>query len=98
MTAAKLQYCDRISHSMRSSFVQLLDSNRRSFALPAGERRVLGGDLDEEEDGNDHEAIGGGNRSTVQTFAMLRKMALEGTIQHVEAPAPHEKVVVGGKI
>mmetsp|Transcript_32692 Transcript_32692/g.68760 ORF Transcript_32692/g.68760 Transcript_32692/m.68760 type:complete len:243 (+) Transcript_32692:271-999(+) len=91
MAAAKLQYCDRMSTSMRSSFVQLLDANRRSFALRGGERVVLGGDLDQEEDFLSDD----GNHSAVQTFATLRKTALEITLQKTEAPAPHEKVVVG---
>ncbi|KAL7541174.1 hypothetical protein ACHAXR_010685, partial [Thalassiosira sp. AJA248-18] len=91
LAAAKLQYCDRISTDMRSSFVELLDSNRRSFAMRGtDEHRVLGGDLDKEEESQEDE-----NPSTVQTFANLRKMALAVTIQKTEAPAPHEKVVVG---
>mmetsp|Transcript_1694 Transcript_1694/g.3385 ORF Transcript_1694/g.3385 Transcript_1694/m.3385 type:complete len:323 (-) Transcript_1694:125-1093(-) len=96
MAAAKLQYCDRIKSSMRSSFVHLLDSNRRSFALPSnGERRVLGGDLDKEEEEKEEEDNITNQSSQVQTFSNLRKMALDITIQKSEAPAPHEKVVVG---
>jgi len=95
MAAAKLQYCDRMSSSMRSSFVQLLESNRRSFVIPAGEGRVLGGDLDKEEEGNDEQDLSDGHPSTVQTFSNLRKMALDITMQKTEAPASHEKVVVG---
>ena len=93
LCGAKLQYSDRISASMRSSFADLLDRNRRSFALAPGERRVLGGDLDKEEE-EDIECIDNGPSSAVQTFAILRKTALEITIQKTEAPAPHEKVVV----
>lgn len=70
--------------------------------MPAGERRVLGGDLEKEEEDNDDEEKGSfninGNHSTMQTFADLRKMALDITIQKTEAPAPHEKVVVGGEV
>eukprot|EP00579_Thalassiosira_antarctica_P032040 CAMPEP_0201992858 /NCGR_PEP_ID=MMETSP0905-20130828/1274_1 /ASSEMBLY_ACC=CAM_ASM_000554 /TAXON_ID=420261 /ORGANISM="Thalassiosira antarctica, Strain CCMP982" /LENGTH=269 /DNA_ID=CAMNT_0048547595 /DNA_START=329 /DNA_END=1138 /DNA_ORIENTATION=- len=95
MAAAKLQYCDRMSSSMRTSFVQLLEANRRSFAIPAGEGRVLGGDLDKEEEGNDEQDFSDGHPSTVQTFSNLRKMALDITMQKTEAPASHEKVVVG---
>eukprot|EP00581_Thalassiosira_minuscula_P011223 CAMPEP_0183722960 /NCGR_PEP_ID=MMETSP0737-20130205/14741_1 /TAXON_ID=385413 /ORGANISM="Thalassiosira miniscula, Strain CCMP1093" /LENGTH=236 /DNA_ID=CAMNT_0025953207 /DNA_START=373 /DNA_END=1083 /DNA_ORIENTATION=- len=96
MAAAKLQYCDRIKSSMRSSFVHLLDSNRRSFALPSnGERRVLGGDLDKEEEEKEEEDNTTNQSSLVQNFSNLRKMALDITIQKAEAPAPHEKVVVG---
>ncbi|KAL9182092.1 hypothetical protein ACHAXT_012435 [Thalassiosira profunda] len=93
LCGAKLQYSDRISASMRSSFVNLLDRNRRSFALAPGERRVLGGDLNKEEE-EDTGGIQNGLSSGVQTFANLRKTALEITIQKTEAPAPHEKVVV----
>ncbi len=84
MAAVKLQYCDRISQSMRSSFVQLLDNNRKSFKTPVLDRRELG-------DKNDDEDVSGAQNS----FANLRKMALDITIQKIEAPAPHEKVVVG---
>ncbi|EJK55591.1 hypothetical protein THAOC_24666, partial [Thalassiosira oceanica] len=35
MAAAKLQYCDRLKQTMRRSFVELLDRNRSSFALPS---------------------------------------------------------------
>ncbi|KAL9182061.1 hypothetical protein ACHAXT_012404 [Thalassiosira profunda] len=90
LCGAKLQYSDRISASMRSSFVNLLDRNRRSFALAPGERRVLGGDLNKEEE-EDTGGIQNGLSSGVQTFANLRKTALEITIQKTEAPAPHEK-------
>jgi hypothetical protein len=82
MAAVKLQYSDRVTASLRSSFVQLLDNNRKSFR---------GLDIDnyiaDQESGN----------APVQTFANLRKMALEIAIQKVEAPVPHEKVVMGCK-
>lgn len=99
MAAAKLQYCDRMAISMRSSFIQLLDTNRQSFVLPKGERRALGGDFDEEGAGeadmeNPRTAYAV-NTNGVQTFTNLRKMALDVTMQKTEAPAPHEKVVVG---
>ena len=96
MAAAKLQYSDRMSTNMRSSLVQLLDSNKRSFAIPSGQRRVLGGDVMNEEEGNDQEASSNG-RMDVKTFKAIRQSALDITTQKVEAPAPHEKVVVGGK-
>mmetsp|Transcript_15367 Transcript_15367/g.32340 ORF Transcript_15367/g.32340 Transcript_15367/m.32340 type:complete len:329 (-) Transcript_15367:41-1027(-) len=84
MAAVKLQYCDRMSQSMRSSFVQLLDNNRKSFKVSELDRRALG-DKYEDDD------VSGAPNS----FANLRKMALDITIQKIEAPAPHEKVVVG---
>ncbi|KAL3768521.1 LOW QUALITY PROTEIN: hypothetical protein ACHAW5_006717 [Stephanodiscus triporus] len=80
MAAVKLQYSDRMAASLRSSFVQLLDSNRKSFR-----------GLDRRENIKDA-AVGGGGDAPVQTFANLRKMALEITTQKAEAPAPHEKV------
>ena len=96
LQAAKLQYCDRMSANMRSSFVNLLDSNRRSFAMRTTERGVaLGGDLDKWED--NIEATENGDSTPIQNFTNLRKMALDITLQKVEAPAPHEKIVVGGK-
>lgn len=96
MAAAKLQYCDRMSSSMRSSFVQLLDSNRRSFAIRTNEHGgTLGGVLDKEEGGNQGDVGEGEEPSTIQTFSNLRKMAMDITLQKTEAPAPHEKVVVG---
>ena len=96
LQAAKLQYCDRMSANMRSSFVNLLDSNRRSFAIRTGEKGMpLGGDLEKEED--NVETVSENGDSPIQTFANLRKMALDITLQKVEAPAPHEKIVVGGK-
>lgn len=83
MAAVKLQYSDRMAASLRSSFVQLLDSNRKSFR-----------GLDRRENIKDA-AVGRGGDAPVQTFANLRKMALEITTQKAEAPAPHEKVVIG---
>ena len=124
MAAAKLQYCDRISGNLRSSFVALLDNHRRSFRIPGGVGIDLGGDDDEDEDDvgqdncsnncNREEAEEQGTTSQQQqeqkrqqkqrpkldnndihTFATLRKMALDITIQKTSIPAPHEKVVVG---
>ena len=62
MAAAKLQYCDRISGNMRSSFVALLDSHRRSFRIPGGGGIDLGGEDDEEED--DDEDVGLDNKNS----------------------------------
>ena len=124
MAAAKLQYCDRISGNMRSSFVALLDSHRRSFRIPGGGGIDLGGEDDEDDEdvgqdnssnnSNIEEAGEQGTTSQQQqeqkrqqkqrpkldnndihTFATLRKMALDITIQKTSIPAPHEKVVVG---
>jgi solute carrier family 50 protein (sugar transporter) len=125
MAAAKLQYCDRISGNMRSSFVALLDSHRRSFRIPGGGGIDLGGE--DEEDDDEDDDVGQDNNSNnsnreegeeqgtttsqqqqrkqqqrpkldnndIHTFATLRKMALDITIQKTSIPAPHEKVVVG---
>lgn len=101
MAAAKLQYSDRISKGMRASFVQLLDRNRQSFRMPQGERLDVGEDeLDNEEDnaeenGINEETTTVENAHDVHNFANLRQLALDITIQKTEAPAPHEKVVVG---
>jgi len=115
MAAAKLQYCDRLKHSMRRSFVELLDRNRSSFALPSsGERIVLGGDLEKDvattasaEAGDEEKKYDAGDENQaeqrvpthrpLQEFNRLRNLALAITIQDVEAPAPHERVVVGGE-
>jgi solute carrier family 50 protein (sugar transporter) len=120
MAAAKLQYCDRISGNMRSSFVALLDSHRRSFRIPGGGGIDLGGE-DEDDDVGQDNSSNNSNReegeeqgtttsqqqqqkqrqrpkldnNDIHTFATLRKMALDITIQKTSIPAPHEKVVVG---
>ena len=87
MAAVKLQYSDRMSTSLRLSFVQLLDDNRKSFR---GLERTMEGanelSIDNESD-----------NAPIQTFANLRRMALEIATQKTEAPAPHEKVVIGCK-
>lgn len=76
MAAAKLQYSDRMATSMRASFVQLLDSNRRSFREHAAPK----------------------NNDQIHTaFENLKLTAMALTTQKIEAPAPHEKIVVGGK-
>ena len=84
---------------MRSSFVSLLDANRRSFAIPSGEKRTLGNDLDEanEVDGTPIGSASEGNATKAQSFANLRQMALDITLQKTEAPAAHDKLVLGGK-
>jgi len=88
MAAAKLQYSDRIAKDMRKSFVQLLDRNRQSFRMLPGMRLDVEEDVDLE-DNNDTD-----NNDTPQSFANLKQMALDITIQKTEAPAPHEKIVV----
>lgn len=93
MAAAKLQYCDRMSATMRSSFVELLDSNRRSFAM-RGDGKLLERKLDEgEKNGQEENDISDDEQA--HSFATLRKMALDIAVQKAEAPAPHEKVVLG---
>lgn len=77
MAAAKLQYSDRMAHSMRASFVLLLDSNRQSFREDANATKQ--------------------NDQFPTTFDNLKKTAAALTMQKVEAPAPHEKIVVGGE-
>ena len=104
MAAAKLQYCDRLKHSMRRSFVELLDRNRSSFALPSSDKgTLLGGDLEAVEDGGEEKKHDNEIQATesthrpLQEFNRLRDLAFAITIQDVEAPAPHERVVVGGE-
>ena len=87
MSAVKLQYSDRMAKSLRSSFVKLLEDNRNSFR-----------GLDRREDINDDTFVSTDDNVPVQTFANLRKMALEIAIQKTEAPAPHEKLVIGCKL
>ena len=102
MAAAKLQYSDRISKGMRASFVELLDRNRQSFRMPRGRRLDIGGtdavkENDDEENGI-NDASGNdvdGTTNNIHSFANLKQMALDITIQKAEAPAPHEKIVVG---
>lgn len=105
MAAAKLQYSDRISHGMRSSFVQLLDRNRKSFRIPEEHRAALGENDDHDDidiaqentsvqQQQQRPTILNNNNDDAYTFANLRKMALDITIQKTSIPAPHEKVVV----
>jgi len=90
MAAAKLQYSDRIAKDMRKSFVQLLDRNRQSFRMLPGMRL----DVDQEDDNNETSTRNDTDNNTPQSFANLKQMALDITIQKTEAPAPHEKIVV----
>ena len=93
MAAAKLQYSDRISKRMRASFVELLDRNRQSFKMPQGGRRLDASGEDEELD-----KVADANDTTnndAHSLANMKQMALDITIQKAEAPAPHEKIVVG---
>ena len=97
MAAAKLQYSDRIAKDMRKSFVRLLDRNRQSFRMLPGTGMRL--DVEEDivdnlEDNNETSPQNDTDNNTPQSFADLRKMALDITIQKTEAPAPHEKIVV----
>ena len=94
MAAAKLQYSDRIAKNMRASFVDLLESNRESFRMPQLR------ETDESEEDNEDGDKNGTNTTIVNTsndvdsFANLKQMALDITIQKAEAPAPHEMIVV----
>lgn len=99
MAAAKLQYSDRIAKDMRKSFVQLLDRNRQSFRLlpGTGMRLDVEGDSVDNLEGNNETSSQNDtsdNNDTPQSFANLKQMALDITIQKTEAPAPHEKIVV----
>ena len=87
MAAVKLQYSDRMATSLRSSFVQLLEDNRKSFR-----------GLDRREDIMDDTFVSKDDNEPVQTFTNLRKMALEIATQKIEAPTPHEKLVIGCKL
>lgn len=94
MAAAKLQYCDRMSNDMRSSFVRLLESNRRSFVIRENHMTVDSPTqkrIDEVGSTNSNQINGDDG---VTSFENLRKMALEIAIGKTEAPASHEKVVV----
>ena len=97
MAAAKLQYCDRVSNDMRASFVRLIESNRRSFVI----RENCDGDniaslqnmgIDGTANTTNSEIQG---EEVVASFESVTKMALEIAIGKTEAPASHEKVVVG---
>ena len=102
MAAAKLQYTDGVSRDMRDSFVQLLDDHRRSFRHVDDPTALGGADVDD----NAREATAlppqrrpqrtapSNHDSGARTFAHLRKMAFEVTIQRRSIPAPHEIVVV----
>ncbi len=87
MSAVKLQYSDRMAKSLRSSFVQLLEDNRKSFR-----------GLDRRENIKDDTFVSKDDNEPVQTFTNLRKMALEIATQKIETPAPHKKLVIGCKL
>jgi solute carrier family 50 protein (sugar transporter) len=91
MAAAKLQYCDRMSNNMRSSFVRLLESNRGSFVIREDQTADMSTEqkATEEVENNITHSQGG-----VTSFENMRTMALEIATGRIEAPAPHEKVVV----
>jgi len=93
MSAAKLQYYDSLSASMRSSFVQLLDANKKSFALRRDRGDLLKETVIEEDAPEDKK----GQPTHAQTFADLRKMAVDIVAQKKSVPAPHERVVLAGK-
>ena len=52
MAAVKLQYCDRISKDMRTSFAELLDSNRQSFRIPLGSQLDVEDESEKQYDDN----------------------------------------------
>lgn len=99
MAAVKLQYSDRMAKELRSSFVRLLDDNRKSFrGLDRREDIIIVRNLSD----NSKEVVTTSSTppppllpTPSHTFANLRNIALEVTTQKIEAPAPHEKVVIG---
>eukprot|EP01082_Thalassiosira_pseudonana_P005480 g5036.t1 g5036 contig18:494635-495818(+) len=93
MAAVKLQYSDRMSTAMRSSFVQLLDSNRRSFVMRPSEQVALDSEVEKLNNEDDDKRIYNQLNATTQSFEGLRKMAFDIAVLS-EAPAPHEKVVM----
>jgi solute carrier family 50 protein (sugar transporter) len=102
MAAVKLQYSDRMAKELRSSFVRLLDDNRKSFrGLDRREDIIAARNISSDsKEGNTTTSSSFSPpppllSTPVQTFANLRNMALEVTTQKMEAPAPHEKVVIG---
>jgi len=96
MAAAKLQYSDRMSKEMRSSFVRLLESNRKSFVIHednGGSSKLADKEIQEiQNNNNNNNQVNGDGDLT--SFENMRKMALEIAIGKTEAPASHEKVVV----
>ena len=160
MAAAKLQYCDRLAENMRSSFVNLVESRRKSIhhSLRASTYRAskrndndtqMNDDLEDPIDAdtsvpaheeldnswnswtrldsnstimrsnrntvsneinivideyNDNNTLDVSNRSTefhptqhhlLHKFTELGALAMEISTGQIEAPAPHEKVVIG---
>ncbi|KAL7548965.1 hypothetical protein ACHAWF_012236 [Thalassiosira exigua] len=83
MAAVKLQYCDRMSHDMHKSVVKFIQDNRDS--LLSSQTVKLDESNDNEKETPQH----------IQSLEHLTKLAYEITIQRTEAPAPHERVVVG---
>lgn len=96
MAAVKLQFSDRMAKSLRCSFVRLLDENRKSFrGLDQRENvleSVVAGIHGNQKNKNSQPPQ---QYQPPRTFTNLRTLALEVSTQKMEAPAPHEKVVIG---
>lgn len=79
---------------MRSSFVRLLESNRKSFVIR--ESNGVSSELADKGIQEIHSDINNqvNGDGDLASFENMRKMALEIAIGKTEAPASHEKVVV----
>lgn len=105
MAAAKLQYCDRLSHDMRKSVVDFLEKSQRNL-IEKSQRNLSSsiGDssslstTDEKRTQQQqllqHKDVMNNDINALEHFNNLTKLAVNITIQKTEAPAPHEKIVV----
>lgn len=89
---------------MRRTFVELLDTNRKSFGILGASRALNGGDFkmgcgDDEDDEQSPASLPKHwgrmqHLQQAQEFNELRRMVMGVVLQRIEAPAPHEKIVL----
>lgn len=100
LCAVKLQYCDFTAVDMRASFARLLDTNRRSFRIPDGEKGSLGGDLEENRDDEEAAPVeeGGapeqGWKEKAKSLVQLKRLSSQIGSRKKLPPNPHEKLVL----
>ena len=88
MAAAKLLYCDRVSNDMRASFVRFIRENCDGDNIAWSQNMAIDGTAN-----TTNSEIQG--EEVVASFESVTKMALEIDTGKTEAPASHEKVVLG---
>ena len=100
MAAAKLQYCDRLSHDMRKSVVKFLEKSQRNL-IEKSQRNLSSSSIivdssrsQLEQESQQQEKVMNNDINALEHVNHLTKQIIDITIQKSEAPAPHEKIVV----